>query len=52
MQRAIEGTGIQNLAVSLKDKAASKKKADLQGSRLERKELPRERAPEICAGVP
>ena len=29
-----------------------KKKADLQGSKPERKELPREGAPEICAGVP
>lgn len=28
------------------------KKADLQGSRPERKELLREGAPEICAGVP
>ena len=33
------------------DKAASEK-ADLQGSIRERKELPRERVPEICAGVP
>ena len=43
MQIAVEGIGIQNLAVSVKDKAASekgrlkKKKADLQGSRPERK---------------